>query len=194
MEGWRVAASETDANQPRLLAPLRDSTNVWRPPFSTLLYYPVATSPPFGAPLLRKSLQNSASHLLPHSSPLLPSMVRITLYSAALLPACGALPGRLGLAAQPAAAASETWPPTPPSACKPQITLLMSFLPLDWRSKVATRPRVVGSGQQQLWRLEAALCCAAREPGGASAAAGKGGPWLHCTFFLTSSDPGNGQN
>ena len=65
-----------------------------------------------------------------------------------------------------------------------------TVLPLDWRSKVATRPRVVGSGQQQLWRLEAALCCALREPGGASAASGKQGPWLHCcTFFLTPHHP-----
>ena len=81
-----------------------------------LLYYPVATpSLLLFAPLLRKCLQNS--HLLqPQSSPLLPSMARITLYSAARLPACGALPGRLGLATQqPAAAASETWTPPPPS-------------------------------------------------------------------------------
>ena len=80
-----------------------------------LLYYPVATPSLLFAPLLRKCLQNS--HLLqPQSSPLLPSMARITLYSAARLPACGALPGRLGLATQqPAAAASETWTPPPPS-------------------------------------------------------------------------------
>jgi len=36
----------------------------------------------------------------PQSPPLLPSMVRIALYSAARLPACAALPARLGLAAQ----------------------------------------------------------------------------------------------
>ena len=66
----------------------------------SLLYYPVATPHPPSRPQLQKSLQNSASHLVqPQSSPLLPSMVRITLYSAARLPACGALPGRLGLAA-----------------------------------------------------------------------------------------------
>lgn len=70
-----------------------------------------------------------------------------------------------------------------------QITLALPC-PRNWRSKVgASRPRLVGSRQQQLWRLEAALSCALREPGGASAASGKEGPWLHTVLSFQHPIP-----
>ena len=101
------------------------AASLFPPPVLPCCYPPL--SPPPSRPLLQKCLQNSASHLVqPQSSPLLPYMVRIALYSAARLPACAALPARLGLAAQPAAAASKTWTPPPPSSCTPRITLALS--------------------------------------------------------------------
>ena len=124
-----------------------------------LLYYPVATPTPTTSPThaSANSLQNS--HLPPHCSPsrLLPTMARITLYSLARLPPRDTLPPWLGLAA-------TTWLHklgSPQSQLlMPEITLLVLSCP---RTLGAGWPAGQGgsrSGQHQLWRLEAALCCA----------------------------------
>ena len=124
-----------------------------------LLYYPVATptlspSPPHAS---ANSLQNS--HLPAHCSPcrLLPTMARITLYSPARLPPRDTLPPWLGLAA-------TTWLHklgSPQSQLlMPQITLLVLSCPRTLGAGWPAGQGGSGSGQHQLWRLEAALCCA----------------------------------
>ena len=121
-----------------------------------LLYYPVATPthPPHAS---ANSFQNS--HLPPHCTPsrLLPTMARITLYSLARVPPRDTLPPWLGLAATACLHRLES----PQSQLlMPQITLLVLSCP---RTLGAGWPAGQGgsrSGQHQLWRLEAALCCA----------------------------------
>ena len=141
-------------NQPPLLRETRQMSGGLPIP---LLYYPVATPTTSPTHASANSLQNS--HLPPHCSPsrLLPTMARITLYSLARLPPRDTLPPWLGLAAT--TCLHKLGSPQS-QLLMPQITLLVLSCP---RTLGAGWPAGQGgsrSGQHQLWRLEAALCCA----------------------------------